>query len=340
MSIAEPVLEPSRPDAPPEKRRWLPLPDLEFTGCDRRPMTVAEYDAHDGRVEFFDSASGLAWMVREAAGPGHETPRETLAKLIERIAQVRGAPIACLGASQLRLFDVESRQFRSIHPDQLVFLRHDFEDPRDFPFLAVGRGPYPEVVIEVDHTTDVRRNRLRLYEEWRFPEVWVEVPEAYSPSRPHRLQPGLDIYLLEGDGFVRARESRAFPGWLATEIHRGMNERFLSPETAQVLERVGRALGEREGTGPDDDPVLGRFAREQRAEARAETLASMARELLRVRGIELPSGFPDDMSSVDRAAFRRATPADVVSATGAAISLPDFLARLRTRSGRGGRIPR
>ena len=327
---------PSRPDAPPEKRRWLPVSDLEFTGCDRRPMTVAEYDAHDGRVEFFDSASGLAWMVREAAGPGHETPRETLGKLIERISQVRGAPITCRGASQLRLFDAESRHFRSIHPDQLVFLRHDFEDPRDLPFLAVGRGPYPDVVIEVDHTTDVRRNRLRLYEEWRFPEVWVEVPEAYSPSRPHRLQPGLDIYLLEGDGFVRARESRAFPGWLATEIHRGMNERFLSPETAQVLERVGRALGEREGTGPDDDPWLGEFARERRAEA----LIEAAGILLRQREIELPADFPGDLPPADRASLRRTDPEIVLAAAARATTLADFLAGLRARSGPGGRIPR
>ena len=340
MSIAErtvaPVLEPSRPDAPPEKRQWLPVSDLEFTGCDRRPMTVAEYDAHDGRVEFFDSASGLAWMVREPAGPGHEAPRQTVVHLIGLISHFRGAPISCLGEAQLRLFDAESRQFRSIHPDQLVFLRQDFEDPRDFPFLAVGRGPYPEVVIEVDHTTDVRRNRLRLYEEWKFPEVWVEVPDAYSPSRPRRSRPGLDIYLLEGDGFIRARESRAFPGWLATEIHRGMNERSLSAETAKVLERVGRALGEREGTGPDDDPWLGRFGREQRAEG----LIEAAGILLRQRGIELPADFPGDLPPADRASLRRTDPEFLLAAAARATTLADFLARLRARSGPGGRIPR
>ena len=30
-----------------------------------------------------------------------------------------------------------------------------------------------------------------------------------------------------------------------------------SAETSAVLERVGTVLGEREGTGPDDDPLLG-----------------------------------------------------------------------------------
>ncbi len=319
----------SRSDAPPEKRHWLPVSDLEFVGCDRRPMTVAEYDAHDGRVEFFDSESGLAWLVRVPAGPGHELPREILSRLVTRISMFRGAPIARLRASQMRLSDAASGQFRSVQADQILFLRPLREDPRNSPFLAVGEIPCPDVVVEVDHTTDVRGNRLRLYEEWRFPEVWIEVPDAHSPSRPPGLEPGLDIYLLEGDRFVRARESRAFPGWQATEIHRGMNEMFLSAETAKVLWRVGRALGEPEGTGPDDDPWLGRFARERWEAGFAEGVTDVARVLLRQRGIGPPPKFPEDLSSGDRAALRRATPAAVVSAAATAISLADFFTRLR-----------
>ena len=38
--------------------------------------------------------------------------------------------------------------------------------------------------MAVDHTTDVHRGKLALYESWGFPEVWVEVPEA--PSRGRR----------------------------------------------------------------------------------------------------------------------------------------------------------
>ena len=49
--------------------------------------------------------------------------------------------------------------------------------------MVSGEHDFPDVVVEVDHTTDVRRKKLWLYEEWGFPEVWVEVPEWESPSR-------------------------------------------------------------------------------------------------------------------------------------------------------------
>ncbi len=42
----------------------------------------------------------------------------------------------------------------------------------------------------------------------------------------------------------------------AEEIHAALNEPALSVQTSEVLERVGTVLGEREGTGPDHDPLL------------------------------------------------------------------------------------
>ncbi len=51
--------------------------------------------------------------------------------------------------------------------------------------MAVGWNHYPDVVLEVDRTTDVRRNKLKVYAAWGFPEVWVEVPE--DSSRPRKL---------------------------------------------------------------------------------------------------------------------------------------------------------
>ena len=44
--------------------------------------------------------------------------------------------------------------------------------------MMEGEDDFPDVVLEVDHTTDVRRAKLGLYEAWGFPEVWVEVPDA------------------------------------------------------------------------------------------------------------------------------------------------------------------
>ena len=50
----------------------------------------------------------------------------------------------------------------------------------------VGEDAYPDVVLEVDNTTDVRRGKLVAYAEWSFPEVWVEVPDLASPGQAAR----------------------------------------------------------------------------------------------------------------------------------------------------------
>ena len=147
----------------------------------------------------------------------------------------------------------------------------------------------------MDHTTDVHRGKLELYESWGFPEVWVEVPDTPSPSRPHRRRPGLTIHLLEHGRFRVAAESRAFPGWRADEIHVALNEPEPSARTSAVVERVAAALGAREGTGPDDDPLL-RSQRRQgyergRADGRAEGRTRMVRQILRSRGIAVSARF-------------------------------------------------
>ena len=166
------------------------------------------------------------------------------------------------------------------------------------------------------HTTDVYRGKLRLYEAWGFPEVWVEVPNYRAASRPKRRRAGLTIHVLEGGGYRESAESRAFPGWSAEEVHVSFNERVRSAGTCAVLERVGRVLGKREGTGPDDDPmlrslrvrsreegevvgkVLGRMEglvegeRKGRVEGRAEGRAGMVRAILSSRGIGFSEDFP------------------------------------------------
>ena len=305
---------------------------LEFPGCYAQPMTRAEYEAHEGRVEFFDSYAGIAWMVREPTHAPHEEPRYRLAELLTRIAQLRGSPIRRLGETEIRWTDPGSGKLAAMHPDQMLFLHPDRTEGKVSRYLEVGVDPYPDVVLEVDSTTDVRRNRLKLYEECGFPELWVEVPDAYAPGRPVGLRSGLRIYLLEEGRYVRSEESRAFPGWRATEVHRGLNEPVLSKETSAALSRVGRALGEREGTGPEDDPLL----REQRAQGRAEGRfegrvegrAAMIRALLRQRGVVVPPDFPGGLAPRTLDALRAASEERILAAASAADSFADFLARL------------
>ena len=201
------------------------------------------------------------------------------------------------------------------------------------PALTIGEHDFPDVVLEVDHTTDVRRRKLGQYEAWGFPEVWVEVPDARPSGRPRSRRSGLTIHLLEDGAYREAAASRAFPGWTAAEVHAALNEEIFSAGTSAVLERVGAVLGEREGTGPDDDPLLGAQRRrshaqghaEGRAEGRAEDRIGFARALLAAHGIEVSAEFPGVPG------FAELSHHDIVEAATACVSEADFRKRLRRR---------
>ena len=98
----------------------------------------------------------------------------------------------------------------------------------------------------------------------------MEVPEQWTPSRPRGLARGLTVYLLEGGRYRESPESRAFPRWRARSIHEALNESEPSGWTHAKLERIGRELGARDGTGPDDSPLLRSLRNESRSEGRAE----------------------------------------------------------------------
>ena len=119
--------------------------------------------------------------------------------------------------------------------------------------LIVGVHDLPDVVLEVDHTTDVRRGKLALYAAWGFPEVWVDVPDVPSPGRA----PGLTVHRLAGVGYRTASASAGFPGLTAAEIHAALNEP--APD----------------GTKPDDTPWLRRAREAGRAAERAAVLRAM-----------------------------------------------------------------
>ncbi len=246
---------------------WTPpsLPGLEFPGCTPIPLSRSDLDAYEGRLEFWDAEAATAW-VAEPTSPVHELPSQSLSALARCIAAVRGSPITCLGSMDLLVRDAEGAPRRIMQADQSLYLRPLSANlPREAA-MVVGEHDFPDVVLEVDHTTDVRRGKLKLYEAWGFPEVWIQVPGAPSPSRPKSRLPGLTIHLLEGDTYRAAGASRTFPGWRTEEIHAALDETVPSAETTAILERVGAVLGAREGTGPDDDPLL----RSQREQARRQ----------------------------------------------------------------------
>ena len=314
----------SVPDVP--ERTDHPESAPEFPGC--RPVRVTR-DAiadHEGRIEYWDAQTETAWVVREVS-VRHEGPGQQLAALLTRIAAVRGAPILTLGTADLLLRDAQGERHRILQADQMVFL-DPVETRPTGTAVEVGADHLPDMVLEVDCSTDVRRGKLELYEEWGFPEVWVDVPEGGSPRR----RPGLTIHRRTADGYREAAVSVALAGWTAAEIHRALNEPTLSEATRSVLERVGRALGKAAGTGPDDDPWLGVHRRESRAEGREEGRAEGREEgraeavllILRNRGLAMSDRLPALLA--DRLAVHG--PEALVAAALACRDEADLLARL------------
>ncbi len=294
-------------------------PELEFPGCETIRLMGDGIDAFEGRLEFWDADAELAWVVREPPSPVHESSAHGLAALVERIAAARGSPIKCYGAMDLMQRDGNDAPRRIMQADQSLYLRPNRVVLPGLRAMIVGEHALPDVVLEVDHTTDVRRGKLVQYEAWGFPEAWVEVPDQSAVSRPQGLVPGLSIHVLERGRYRMSAESRAFPGWTAGEIHAAMNETTPSARTYGILERVGTLLGAAEGTGPHDDPLL-RSQRRQGFEAgHAEGRLAIVLEVLRSRSIAISKADLDKFP-----ALTELSEAAVVSAALDSASAADF----------------
>ena len=276
------------------------------------------------RFEYWDAATETA-LICEPVSYYHERPAARLARLADRIAAARGAPIEAVGHTDLLVRNVRGERQRIMQADQILFLRPARTIPRG-KVIEVGTDALPDVVLEVDNTTDVRRGKLGLYESWGFHELWVEVPDEPDENRPASVRAGLTIHVREGGRLCTVAESRAFPGWTAGEIHRALNEPALSQQTAAVLDRVGRTLGALEGTGPDDDPLVGRWRRESRAAGwsagRAEAQRANALKVLEARGIPVTASLSEQLARMEADSER------LVDAALACRDEADFLRRL------------
>ena len=312
-------------------------PDLP--GCESFHLPESALDAYEGRLEFWDGSSQTAWRVRQPTSTWHERPTRRLSGLAERIASLRGSGIACYGSADLLRRDAAGRRRWIMQADEILYL-HPSRARGLGPAVIIGEDPLPDVVLEVDHSTDVRRWKLGVYQECGFPEIWVEVPWDVSARRP-----GLAIHVHRADGYREEGESLAFPGWTAAEIHQALTEESLSAESWRALERVALALGAREGTTPDDDPLTRsmslRAAAQGHAEGRqqghaegrqqghAEGLAAArvpaVTAALRARGVDGPA----DAVAAD-VARRADLPLDaLIAAAVTCADLADFRRRLR-----------
>ena len=263
-----------------------------FPGCRPVRLLTDRLPDFESRLEYWDARTETAWVVAEPTGGIHEGTSRRLIHLAERIALVRGTPIASFGSVDLLVRDARGAPERMMQADETLYL-HPGRARLPQGSLVIGEHDLPDVVLEVDHTTDVRPGKLPLYESWGFPELWVVVP----PAGARRRRPaGMTIHRLEGGRYRSTLASRAFPGWTAAEIHTALIEPATTAPTWRALERVGRTLGAREGTGPDDTLLLRSLGEQARAEGqaagRADELAALVRSTLRVRGIPVSDRFP------------------------------------------------
>ena len=314
------------PPSPPAGAEGGSSHSPEFPGCRSFRLRRDEVEAYDRHIEYWDAATETAWELRDVSG-AHERPGHRLAGLCAIIAGVRGSEIACFGHTSFLEHDDRGERLRLLEADESVYL---YPKRARMPLdssLTVGEHDLPDVILEVDNTTDVRRGKLAFYESLGFPEVWVEVPEAQSPGRPRGLVRGLAICRLDGGRFRTAAESGAFPGWRASEIHAALNELEVSDRTSSALTRVGRALGVRDGTRPDDMPWLRMQREESRAEGRAEGHEQGIDTA--IEAIVAARGFAWTETVREARKRSRATDADVISALLRCEDETDFRGRLR-----------
>ena len=292
-------------------------PDLP--GCEPIPLPASALDTFEVRLEVWDGRTETAWVCEPVTGY-HEQPTRRLAKIAERIALVRGSPIESFGSMDLLRRDASGRKRWIMQADEVLYL-HPERARMSKRAVEVGVHDLPDVVLEVDHTTDVRRWKLGMYQEWGFAEIWVLVPWEESVRGP-----GLAIHVREdGGGYREAQQSMAFPGWTVAEIHGALTEEPLSSESYGALERVGRELGAREGRSPEDDPLTRSLSARARVEGHAEAVLAV----LRTRGIDTVR-LAEDPALLTRCSLDTSMAA-ALGCTGEA----DFRCRLRETSQTG-----
>ena len=190
------------------------------------------------------------------------------------------------------------------------------------------------------------------------------MPDAPARSRPKSRRSGLTIHALNArtKRYEEAAASNVLPGWTSEEIHLALNEAAISPRTWAAVERVGRALGQREGTESIHDPIqrrellaaqaaaskAGRAAgskegrragsKEGGVEATANERAAMVRTILAQRGIDVPPAFLDNAAPRELLLSRDRERS--VAAAFQCHGATDFLARLAGAQSNAASAPR
>ena len=312
----------------------------DFPGCESFHLPASEIDHYEGRLEFWDGVTETAWKVCEPTSIQHEQPSRQLVLMAGQFAMVRGSRIVSFGSADLVRLDAAGRRRWLMQADEVLYLHPDRVRLQG-PAIDVDADPLPEVVLEVDHTTDVRRRKLGIYKESGFPEIWVLVPWEASVRAP-----GLAIHVRRGAGYREEGESRAFPGWRAEEIHRALTEDPMSEAAWRALERTALAMGAREGTKPEHNPLTRSLSARAQAhgdregherglrEGHAHERMDLMAAALRARGIEAALDFTED-----RELFGGLSGDALMAAALACTGEADFRRRIREQRGPHAELP-
>ena len=192
IGMAEPIVRAVAPSAERREARAL-----EYPGC--RPVRITRDHIADceDRFEYWDADTEVA-MVCEPVSYYHERPAHRLAGLI---AAARGAPIEAVGHTDLLVLNARGERRRIMQADQILF-PHPARTIPQGNAIEVGTDALPEVVLEVDNTTDVRRGKLGLYEAWGFPARRRGFAPGVGEPRLSGLDGGRDSLRVERAGAV------------------------------------------------------------------------------------------------------------------------------------------
>ena len=328
-----PMPQSPSPALPALRRDDAPRPRLaaygpeDFPGCESFHLPASELEHYEGRLEFWDGDTETAWKVCEPTSIYHEQPSRRLVQMAGRFAMLRGSAIECFGSADLVRVDATMGRKRWLMQADEVLYLHPEQSRLKGPAIDVEADPLPDVVLEVDHSTDVRRRKLGIYKESGFPEIWVLVPWERSVRAP-----GLAIHVRQGDVYREEPESRAFPGWKAEEIHLALTEDPLSEAAWRALERVALAMGAREGTTPEHDPLTRSVSARAQARGLARGLMEAVGAVLQARGIEVTTGLATDLAEEPALLHGLSRPA-LMAAAMACTGEADFRRRLRELRG-------
>ena len=133
-----------------------------FPAAAASPSRGDRFEEYEDRIEYWDARSETAWILADKYGV-HEGTSRRLPHLAERIASVRGTPIVSYGSVTLLVRDADGRSQRAMEADETLYL-HPTRSATPKKSLIVGENDFPDVVLKVDYTTDVRPGKLLLYE--------------------------------------------------------------------------------------------------------------------------------------------------------------------------------